>query len=123
MKDILDISKLNKIKIAHLFLLFIACSSSKQNEINESKDIIQVDEPKLNINEPQNANNNVASNHQEVVKTKTTMNFMGNGRSFFSRVTSIENYKNEKKHGIWIYYGDDGRQVKVEEYVNGKLKE
>ena len=110
-------------QFALIFILLMGCSSSEKNKDDESQITKGIDKSEINPKKSQVANNNVVSYPQEIVKTKTTMNFMGNGRNFFSRVMSIENYKNEKKHGIWIYYGDDGRQVKIEEYVNGKLME
>ena len=110
-------------QFALILILLMGCSSSEKNKADESQITKDIDGYEMNTNESQVVNNIVASYPQEVVKTKTTMNFMGDGRIFFSRVTSIENYKNEKKHGTWIYYGDDGRQIKIEEYVNGKLIE
>ena len=101
-------------QFALIFILLLGCSSSEKNKVDESE---------INPKESQVVNNIVTSYPQEGVTTKTIMNFMGNGRIFFSRVTSIENYKNEKKHGTWIYYGDDGSQIKIEEYDNGKLIE
>ena len=55
---------------------------------------------------------------------ETIMKFAGEGERgnpFFSRVISIENYKNGKKHGIWVYYKEDGQIDRLEEYRNGKL--
>ena len=110
-------------QIALIFILLLGCSSSEKNKVDESQITKEIDESEINPKESQIVNNSVTSYSQGEVKTKTIINFRGNGRNFFSRVISIKNYKNEKKHGTWIYYGDDGSQIKIEEYVNGKLIE
>ena len=63
------------------------------------------------------------SGTSEVGRMKTIMKFVGEGdvdKIFFSRVIAVENYKNGKKHGIWIYYKEDGSIDKQEEYRNGE---
>ena len=40
---------------------------------------------------------------------------------FFSGVILIHNYKNRKMYCIWIYYKEDGKIDKVEDYRNGEL--
>ena len=110
-------------QFALIFILLMGCSSSEKNKDDESQITKGIDKSEINPKESQTVNNSVTSYPQGEVKTKTIMNFMGNGRNFFSRVISIENYINEKKHGTWIYYGDDGSQIKIEEYVNDKLIE
>ena len=62
----------------------------------------------------------------EVVTQQTIMKFVGKDKideSFFSRVILVENYKNGKKHGKWIYYNGDASIDKIEEYRDGELVE
>ena len=61
---------------------------------------------------------------EKITSKKTVMKFVGEGDTdarFFSRVTSIENYVNGKKHGNWTYYNNDGSINKVEKYNQGEL--
>ena len=60
----------------------------------------------------------------DVGTNKTIMTFISAGEMdelFFSRVISVENYKNGRKHGFWRYYKEDGSIDKVEMYRNGEL--
>ena len=62
----------------------------------------------------------------ELEKKQTIMHFAGEDDQdglFFSRVISVENYKNGDKHGVWIYYNEDGTIDKIEKYFHGKLIE
>ena len=62
----------------------------------------------------------------ELVAQKTIMKFVGKGNNdelFFSRIILVENYKNGKKHGKWIYYNGDASIDKIEEYRDGELVE
>ena len=61
---------------------------------------------------------------EKITSKKTVMKFVGGGDTdarFFSRVTSIENYVNGKKHGTWTYYKNDGSINKVEKYNQDEL--
>ena len=96
-----------------LLILLMGCLLSCKNQFDESQTSKSIE----------NSKTAKVNGKSEFEIKKTIMNFMGNGRNFFSRIISIENYINEKKHGTWIYYGDDGSQIKIEEYVNDKLIE
>ena len=96
------------IRIVLLALLIMKCSPLYVNNIDKSEMIESID-----------------VNYIPELETKRTiMNFVGEDDLdglFFNRVISVENYKNGKKHGLWIYYNEDGKIDKIENYSNGEL--
>jgi len=96
------------IRIVLLALLIMECSPLYVNNIDKLEIVESID----------------ANYIPELETKKTIMNFAGEDDLdglFFNRVISVENYKNGKKHGIWIYYNEDGKIDKIENYSNGEL--
>ena len=89
-------------KIIFLLFMILGCSSSKDDNSKKVKN--NIDKSQVN---------------------QATMYFVGNEKDdvFFLEVTSLKNYQNGKKHGDWIFYGNDGSIVKIEKYEDGKLRE
>ena len=105
--------KMKKIFTISIVSLFICCVNKALNNTE--------------LSEPIETAKGVIPNQSEapeVETNKTIMRFVGEGdidTLFFSKVLSVENYKNGKKHGLFIYYKEDGSIDRIEKYRNEEL--
>jgi len=111
--------KMKKIFTISIVSLFICCANKTLNntELPEPIETAKGVMPKI----PKLSDQSEAP---EVETNKTIMRFVGEGdidTLFFSKVLSVENYKNGKKHGLFIYYKEDGSIDRIEKYRNEEL--
>ena len=112
---------MKKLFVISIMLLFIGYAIKTVNN-TELPEPIEPDKgfmPEMPVM-PQLPNQSGTS---EVGRMKTIMKFVGEGdvdKIFFSRVIAVENYKNGKKHGIWIYYKEDGSIEFEDEFNDGE---